>query len=128
MSEEKVIGKNPSYAVIQLDKPRTLRYTLKSLYILEETVGKPLAELFNPEEITKLSLKAVALLLWAGLIHEDPALTEEQVVELMDQSSLTLSEMVEVISGAFIEQVSKKVGAGPFEKKSRRTKRQTGKK
>ena len=129
MSEEKVIGKNPSYTVIQLDKPRTLRYTLKSLYILEETAGKSLTELFNPEEITKLSLKMVALLLWAGLIHEDPEITEEQVIDLMDQSPLTLTEMVEVISSAFVEQVSKKVGGAPFEKKKiEKIKKQTGKK
>ncbi|WP_092474337.1 GTA-gp10 family protein [Desulfotruncus arcticus] len=60
------------------DMTYTMRYTLNSLAEIEDRLGVPLAELGN----IQMSMKAVRVMLWAGLIHE--GLTEEEVGELVD--------------------------------------------
>ena len=72
------------FVEINLDKPRRLRYTINALVALEEKLGKPISAI----DRTKIGIKEFRLLLWAGLIHEDPNLTEEKVGELMDEADI----------------------------------------
>lgn len=67
------------FVTINADKARNLRYTFNSLMILEEQLDKPITEIGN-----NISFKDINLLVWAGLIHEEPALTREQVGEIID--------------------------------------------
>lgn len=60
---------------------RTLRFTLNAMAELEDRYGS-VDEAFN--QLDKNSIKAVRCVLWAGLIHEDPELTEQQVGNLID--------------------------------------------
>ena len=60
---------------------RTLKYDLNAMAELEERYGS-VEEAFKMLE--KNSIKAVRLVLWAGLVHEDPTLTEQQVGSLID--------------------------------------------
>jgi hypothetical protein len=71
---------------IMLDKERTLKFTLNTLVDVEEKLGFSMSELGD-----KVSIKVMRTLLHAGLKHEDPALTEEMVGEM-----ITLDNIAEV--------------------------------
>lgn len=73
-------NKHRGFVEIGLDKPRRLRYTLNALAEIEDRLGVSLADLGS----VKLGIKAVRLILWAGLIHEDADLTVVQVGDLVD--------------------------------------------
>ena len=60
---------------------RTLRFTLNAMAELEDRYGSVDAAF---AELDKGSIKAVRFILWAGLMHEDPNLTEQQVGNLID--------------------------------------------
>lgn len=71
-------------------KERTLKYTLWSIGEVGERLGIEvrLAHLTDDLLGAKLSLKALCTILWAGLIHEEPELTEQQVGQWVDQDNL----------------------------------------
>lgn len=60
---------------------RNIRFTLNALAELEDRYGS-VDEAFA--QLDKGSIKAVRCVLWAGLIDEDPSLTEQQVGSLID--------------------------------------------
>lgn len=72
------------FVVIELDKPRKLRYGMNQLALLEEVLQVPLTELGN----IRFGVKELRLFLWAGLTWEDPKLTVEQVGELADNADM----------------------------------------
>lgn len=65
---------------IVLDKPRTIVFDLNSFAELEESYGSVQAVL---DEMAKGSIKALRLLLWAGLVHEQEDLTPKDVGRLI---------------------------------------------
>jgi hypothetical protein len=67
---------------IRLDKMRRLRYTNRSLVRLEEEVGLTVQQAGHRVEIG--SLRALSALVWAGLLHEDPDLSREDALDLID--------------------------------------------
>lgn len=74
--------KNNTVAIKLLDgKERTLRYTLNAMTELEDRYGS-VEEAFK--QLEEGRIKAVRCVLWAGLIHEDPTLTELEVGNLID--------------------------------------------
>ena len=60
---------------------RTIKFTLNALAEREDRYGS-VDEAFK--QLDNNSIKAVRCILWAGLIHEDPELTEQQVGNLID--------------------------------------------
>lgn len=60
---------------------RTIKFTLNAMAELEDRYGS-VDEAFK--QLDNNSIKAVRCILWAGLIHEDPELTEQQVGNLID--------------------------------------------
>ena len=60
---------------------RTLKYDLNAMAELEDRYGSVDAAF---EMLDKNSIKAVRFILWAGLIHAEPELTEQQVGSLID--------------------------------------------
>ena len=60
---------------------RTIKFTLNAMAELEDRYGS-VEEAFK--QLDNNSIKAVRCILWAGLIHEDPDLTEQQVGNLID--------------------------------------------
>lgn len=69
--------------LIELDRPRTLRYGLNALVTIEEQIGKPLTGL----DFDNVSVKDLRAILYAGLFHEDRELTPESVADLVDEYS-----------------------------------------
>lgn len=74
---------------------RTLKYDLNAMAELEELYGDVDAVFAKLE---KGSFKSIRSVLWAGLLHEDPTLTEQQVGSLIDIASL--QDLTTVLSGA----------------------------
>lgn len=60
---------------------RELRFTLNALAELEDRYGSVDAAF---EALESNSIKAIRFILWAGLIHTDEGLTEQQVGNLID--------------------------------------------
>lgn len=70
---------------IVLDKERHLRFDLNAFAEIEEAYGS-IDEAFKAME--KGSIKALRVLLWAGLVHEDESLTVKQVGSLIGLADL----------------------------------------
>jgi len=69
--------------LIELDKPRTLRYGMNALVRIEEMLGKPISKL----DLENISIKDMRTIIYAGLYHEDKDLTPERAGELIDDYS-----------------------------------------
>lgn len=61
---------------VELDKTRTLLYDLNAFAEMEDRYGSIQAIL---DDVSKGSIKALRLVLWAGLIHEDDSLSPYDV-------------------------------------------------
>lgn len=94
-------NKQRGFVAIQLDKKRTLRYTLNSLAEIEDRLGVPLSEMGD----MKMTIKNVRVILWAGLIHEDPELTEQEVGNMVDLENF--QEVQDKVAEAFAMSQSK---------------------
>ena len=75
---------------------RTIKFTLNAMAELEDRYGS-VEEAFK--QLDNNSIKAVRCILWAGLIHEDPDLTEQQVGNLIDIQYM--QELMESLGTAF---------------------------
>jgi hypothetical protein len=73
-------NKQRGFVEVQLDKKRTLRYTLNALAELEDRLGVSVSELTN----VPMGMKQIRTFLWAGLLHEAPDITEQEVGNLVD--------------------------------------------
>lgn len=87
----------PKKAKITLNdgKERTLKFTLNAMAELEERYGS-VEEAFKQLEAN--SIKAARCVLWAGLIWEEPTLTEYEVGNLIDLD--TLQELMGTVETA----------------------------
>lgn len=74
---------------------RELKFTLNALAEMEDRYGS-VEEAFK--QLENNSIKAIRFVLWAGLLHTEEGLTEQQVGNLLDMQSL--EELVGSISGA----------------------------
>jgi hypothetical protein len=59
-------------------KSRNLRYTNRSMVRIEEELAKPGNGTF----------RQASVMVWAGLLHERPALSLDQVIDLIDPAEL----------------------------------------
>lgn len=87
------VARRPIKAVpITLDRDRTIVYDLNALAELEDRTGR---NMLDKDALSvfldKPTAKDLRLFLWAGLIHEDPALQPADVGRF-----LTISKMVEI--------------------------------
>ena len=75
---------------------RTLKFDLNAMAELEDKYGSVDAAF---EMLDKNSIKALRFILWAGLVHEDPDLTEQKVGSLIDMQYM--SELMSTLGTAF---------------------------
>lgn len=75
---------------------REVRFTLNAMAELEDRYGS-IEAAFNA--LDNNSMKAVRCVLWAGLLHTDEGLTEQQVGNLIDMQCM--QEIVSTMSEAF---------------------------
>ncbi|MDD4564770.1 MAG: hypothetical protein PHE79_04765 [Eubacteriales bacterium] len=86
------------YTPIELDKMRNLRYGMKAISLVEKKFKKPIAKL----DMGSLTMEDSAILIWAGLAHEDQNLTADKVMELIDDYS-SLPAVMEAVGAAMTE-------------------------
>ena len=87
---------------INLDKTRNLRYGMKAISLIEESLGKPAAKL----DMENMTMKDAAVIIWAGLVHEDKELTPDKIMDLIDDNSSineATESMLKALEGAFGE-------------------------
>lgn len=75
---------------------REMKFTLNAMAELEDRYGSIDAAF---EALNNNSIKAVRLVLWAGLMHLDEGLTEQQVGNLIDVTDM--QGIVEAMAEAF---------------------------
>ena len=88
-----------SYYPIQLDKSRNFRYGMKAISLIEKKLKKPVAKI----DMENLTMEDAAVMIWAGLQHEDRGLTPDKVMELVDDHSdliTIMTAMGEAFQGA----------------------------
>jgi len=90
------------FVLVNLDKPRKLRYTTNALVMLEESLGKPIGEIMNDFANGLYGFKDIRNLLWAGLLDEDSSLTPEDAGNLLDEAE-DFAEVVTKIGEALQE-------------------------
>lgn len=82
--------------IIELDKPRTLRYGMNALAKIEDVTGKSIMKL----DLGHVGIKDLLAIVYAGLYHEDRELTPEKVGDLIDEYS-DMNTVAEKIGEAF---------------------------
>ena len=92
---------------IELDKKRTLTFTLNAMVKFEEARGKPI---FKQDG----SAADIRALLWSGLLKDDPKLTLEQAGSLVDESNMAY--VSDKIAEAWGRSLPKKDGGDPLPK------------
>ena len=89
-----------SYHPIQLDKMRNFRYGMRALNLIEKKLKKPIAQI----DMEAMTMEDAAVMIWAGLQHEDESLTPEKVMDLVDEFSniqTVMKAMGEALTEAF---------------------------
>ena len=81
------------------DKSRALRYDGNALYELEEKLGTPIAELAD----IIVSAKTIRTLLWAGLIHADPDVSEHDVGSWIGGDGVPIGKAMEIVGEALAD-------------------------
>lgn len=67
--------------LVNLDKPRVMRYDLNSFIAFETATGGNIQDFLASDEP---SLRNIRTFIWSGLVHEDKSLTEEEAGRLID--------------------------------------------
>lgn len=84
-----------SYVPITLDKVRNFRYGMKAISLVEKKLKKP----FSKIDMDNLTMEDTAIIIWAGLKHEDNSLTTDKVMDLIDEKG-NLQEVMQAMSEA----------------------------
>jgi hypothetical protein len=95
------------FTPFKLDKVRNLRFGMRSLSIVEKELGTNLSKL----DMENLTLEQASIMLWAGLLHEDPTLTVDGLMDLIDEHSSieeSFSVLAIAITTSFGEKGKKK--------------------
>lgn len=75
-----------SYYPVKLDKIRNLQYNMRAINLIEKSLGKPMMKIEGMSD-GSLTMNEYAVIIWAGLAHEDKDLTPDKVIELIDKHS-----------------------------------------
>jgi len=102
---------------ITLDKPRTIRYTMRSLAWLADKYGSVVdaVSVFERLEGTGTfdykALMAIADIVAAGLMHDDPDITPEFVCDNFDLDEII--KIIPALTKAFVDSMPKAEGRTP---------------
>lgn len=84
------------YTPIELDKTRNFRYGMKAMSYIEKKLNKPIAKI----DLDNLTMEDTAIVICAGLMHEDKKLTPDKVMDLVDEKGNFL-EVINAMGKAF---------------------------
>ena len=83
------------YVIIELDKPRKLRFGYREIYDFEQLTEYKVQKL-----VGQLSFTIKMNLLWVMLRREDPELTLEQTLDLCEEHASGMDYVIEKINEA----------------------------
>lgn len=86
--ESETVTKTPTISptvTIELDRMRAIRVDFNALCLLEERGGR---SIMNADSWRKLKMKDLRFMLWVGLRHEDPTLTEKDIGRYLHMGNL----------------------------------------
>lgn len=86
------------FTPIELDKTRNFRYGMKAMSYIEKKLKKPIAKI----DLDELTMEQTAIVICAGLVHEDPKLNTDKIMDLIDDKG-NLVEVLEAMAQAFEE-------------------------
>lgn len=96
---------NNRVVVVELDRPRSLKFGRKALAMIEETFNCSILELDSIIN-EKMKSKDATKLMYFGLMHEDETLTIEKLEDLLDEH-MSIIEQIEKISEGIEKALSK---------------------
>ena len=80
------------FVMINLDKPRRLRFGMSAMLEFEQLTGLKLMELsVTPETYAKV--------LWVMLKQDDPDITLKQTAELVDDYAESVVDVIQIVDG-----------------------------
>ena len=113
--------------ILELDKPRELRFGFKAMRLIRNKFGER-----SLDQLMNIQIDEIPYLAWAGLTHEDKALTVEQLEDLLDAAIpkkytiLSVTNLIlEALAGQMGVELPKKVKAGDQEKEAEKPKTAT---
>lgn len=109
------------FTSIQLDKARNFRFGMKAIALIEKQLDKSVSEL----DFDNMRMHDSAVIMWAGLVHEDKDLTPDAVMDLVDQHSdikTAFSKMAEAFQESFGIDDDEKNAQGAAKKTGRNSK------
>lgn len=80
---------------VTLDRERIFKYGMKAISLVEKKFKKPIAKI----DMESLTMEDTAVLIWAGLFHEDAQLTPDKVMTLVDDYS-NMTDVMEIVGQA----------------------------
>lgn len=86
------------FTPIELDKTRNFRYGMRAIDYIEKKLKKPIGKI----DLEELTMEQTAIIICAGLVHEDSKLTPSKVMDLIDDKG-NLQEVLKVMAKAFGE-------------------------
>lgn len=92
------------FVMVNLDRPHKLRYTTNALVSMEEILSKPIGQIVTEFSAGLFGFKDIRAILWAGMLHEDPKLTPEQVGDMIDEAesfAYVVQQVGEALRSAF---------------------------
>lgn len=92
------------YIPVEMDKVRNLRFGMRAVSYIEKKLGKPLAKI----DFEYLTMEDAATVILAGLIHEDPSLNEDKIMDIIDEKG-NLQDVLNAMSKA-MDQMGGKPG------------------
>lgn len=90
-----------NFVEYKLDKTRNIKLGMVALSKIKQKLGKSINKIDLEND---MDFYEVAVILWAGLVHEDKELTPELLMELIDEHSdiqSALEKMGEAMTEAF---------------------------
>ena len=81
---------------VELDKPRRVRIDMNDMAEVEDAFGgSPFYDILQ-----RPTVKQLRMVLWRGLLHDDPAITEHEVGAMMTSQNLAeIGEMMRKVFG-----------------------------
>jgi hypothetical protein len=99
----------PNGVEYKLDKTRTVRFNLKSLIKLEKEFKKNIFQMFATDEtgvpFFLRDTETVLTFLYIGFLHEEDDLTEDKLIDLIDEYSSAVEARTK-LNEAFTESLS----------------------
>lgn len=83
------------YTPIKLDKTRNLKFGMRAFYLIEDRLKIKMSQI----DYENIGMKELAVIIWAGLFHEDKELTIDKTIDLIDEHT-NLIELMNVMQEA----------------------------